>query len=91
MCCAADQKIVYNAVLAAVTAVLDAMKPGVSWVDMHALAYRNILTHLRDGGEWPDESVAACAQWLAHLSSLLALVAHNSWVRPSLLLLLQVC
>lgn len=46
----ADQRIVYNAVWDAVKAVEDSMKPGVAWTDMHALAYRTVLTHLRDGG-----------------------------------------
>jgi Xaa-Pro dipeptidase len=46
----ADQLIVYRAVLAATYAVEDAMAPGVSWRDMQTLAYRTILTHLRDGG-----------------------------------------
>jgi len=46
----ADQRIVYEAVLAAQWAVMAAMKPGVCWVDMHELAYRNILTHLLAGG-----------------------------------------
>jgi len=46
----AQQKIVYNAVLKANRAVFDAMKPGVSWVDMHVLANRVMLTHLRDNG-----------------------------------------
>jgi len=45
-----EQKIVYNAVLKANRAVFDAMKPGVSWVDMHVLANRVMLTHLRDNG-----------------------------------------
>jgi Xaa-Pro dipeptidase len=45
-----DQLIVYNAVLDATYAVEDAMKPGVVWTDMQTLAYRRILTHLRDGG-----------------------------------------
>jgi Xaa-Pro dipeptidase len=46
----ADQLVVYNAVLAATYAVEDAMKPGVSWRDMHTLAYRTILTKLKEGG-----------------------------------------
>lgn len=45
-----DQKLIYNTVLAAVYAVEDAMKEGVSWVDMHALAYRTILEELKKGG-----------------------------------------
>lgn len=46
----ADQRLVYEAVLSAHTAVLAAMKPGVSWVDMHTLACREILTALQKGG-----------------------------------------
>ena len=45
-----QQAMVYNAVLSAVYAVEDAMKPGVSWKDMHTLAFRCVLTGLRDGG-----------------------------------------
>ena len=44
------QKIVYNAVLSANRAVLAAVKPGVSWVDMHLLANRVLLEHLTEGG-----------------------------------------
>ncbi len=43
-------KVIYEAVLAAQWNVMDAMKPGVSWVDMHDLAYRTILSHLREAG-----------------------------------------
>jgi Xaa-Pro dipeptidase len=35
-----DQKIIYESVLAAQDAVLKAMKPGVSWPDMHRLSNR---------------------------------------------------
>ena len=35
-----QQRVIYSAVLAAVFAVEDAMKPGVSWLDMHTLSYR---------------------------------------------------
>lgn len=45
-----DQRLVYDAVWAAVRAVEDAMAPGVKWPDMQTLAYRVVLTHLRDGG-----------------------------------------
>lgn len=45
-----DQKIVYNAVLRANRAVLSAMKPGVSWPDMHLLANRTMLEDLLKGG-----------------------------------------
>ncbi|GLJ15128.1 hypothetical protein SUGI_0247420 [Cryptomeria japonica] len=43
-----DQKMVYNAVLSAHKAVISAMKPGVSWVDMHKLAEKVILESLKD-------------------------------------------
>ncbi|KAL3193722.1 hypothetical protein MRX96_002166 [Rhipicephalus microplus] len=42
----ADQRVVYEAVLAASRAVLDAIRPGVSWPDMHRLAERRILEGL---------------------------------------------
>lgn len=45
-----DQKLVYNAVLAARDAVMNAAKPGVAWTDMHLLANRTMLAALRDGG-----------------------------------------
>jgi len=44
------QKVVYNTVLAAQQAVLAAMKPGVAWMDMHALAYRTTLQELARHG-----------------------------------------
>ena len=31
----------------AVRAVIEAMRPGVSWVDMHRLATKTILEHLK--------------------------------------------
>lgn len=44
-----DQKIVYNAVLAANVAVQNTAKEGVNWVDMHLLANRVMLGKLKDG------------------------------------------
>ncbi|KAK2645425.1 hypothetical protein Ddye_020620 [Dipteronia dyeriana] len=44
-----DQKLIYNAVLEAHNAVINAMKPGVSWVDMHKLAEKIILEALKKG------------------------------------------
>jgi len=41
-----DQRAIYEAVLDAQWSVMRAMKPGVSYVDMHTLSYRVILTHL---------------------------------------------
>lgn len=46
----ADQKLIYNAVLRACTAVIAALKPGVSWKDMHLLANREMLQDLLAGG-----------------------------------------
>jgi len=45
-----DQKVVYEAVLAASRAVMAAVKPGVSWVDMHLLAERTMLSSLLTHG-----------------------------------------
>lgn len=45
-----DQKLIYNAVLAARDAVVKSVKPGVSWVSMHVLALRIMLEKLKDGG-----------------------------------------
>ncbi|XP_075216119.1 dipeptidase C isoform X2 [Lycorma delicatula] len=45
-----DQKAIYNAVLIARTAVIENMKPGVSWVDMHRLAFKMMLTYLKKFG-----------------------------------------
>eukprot|EP00850_Spirogloea_muscicola_P016680 SM000137S00458 [mRNA] locus=s137:229545:242969:+ [translate_table: standard] len=45
-----DQRVVYEGVLAAQKAVFAAMKPGVSWVNMHILAERHILRALKNGG-----------------------------------------
>ncbi|KAG4069734.1 hypothetical protein HA402_008572 [Bradysia odoriphaga] len=45
-----DQKIIYNAVLAANMAVQNVARDGVSWVDMHKLANRVMLTELRTAG-----------------------------------------
>lgn len=44
-----DQKLVYNAVLRACNAVTGALKPGVSWKDMHLLANREMLEDLLAG------------------------------------------
>ncbi|XP_063841914.1 LOW QUALITY PROTEIN: xaa-Pro dipeptidase-like [Scylla paramamosain] len=45
-----DQKLIYNAVLKASKAVMAAVQPGVSWVEMHRLTYRMILEALKEGG-----------------------------------------
>ncbi|KAL4090532.1 hypothetical protein QTP88_025347 [Uroleucon formosanum] len=43
-----DQRAIYNTVLAASLAVMNAIKPGVSWVDMHILANKVMLRELRE-------------------------------------------
>ncbi|XP_072931446.1 xaa-Pro dipeptidase [Epargyreus clarus] len=45
-----DQKLIYEAVLAARDAVVREAKPGVMWTDMHLLANRAMLEHLKEGG-----------------------------------------
>ncbi|CAD7698924.1 unnamed protein product [Ostreobium quekettii] len=45
-----DQRLVYESVLDASESVKAAMKPGVSWLDMHKLAERRILEGLKKGG-----------------------------------------
>ncbi|GAY50449.1 hypothetical protein CUMW_126740 [Citrus unshiu] len=57
-----DQSLIYNAVLKAHNAVINAMKPGVCWVDMHKLAEKIILESLKKGGVMVgnvDEMMAA--------------------------------
>lgn len=44
-----DQKLIYNAVLAANEAVQNTAKEGVNWVDMHLLANRVMLEKLKEG------------------------------------------
>ncbi|CAH0686254.1 unnamed protein product [Spodoptera exigua] len=45
-----DQKLIYEAVLAARDAVIREAKPGVLWTDMHLAANRAMLEHLKKGG-----------------------------------------
>ncbi|XP_026730893.1 xaa-Pro dipeptidase isoform X2 [Trichoplusia ni] len=45
-----DQKLIYEAVLFARDAVIREAKPGVLWPDMHLLANRTMLEHLKKGG-----------------------------------------
>ena len=44
------QKLIYNAVLDARNAVINAGKPGVKWTDMHLLANKVMLQAMKDGG-----------------------------------------
>ncbi|POO00630.1 Aminopeptidase [Trema orientale] len=45
-----DQSLIYNAVLDAHDAVISAMKPGVTWIDMHKLSEKIVLESLQRGG-----------------------------------------
>lgn len=45
-----DHKKIYNAVYAATQAVMKALRPGVSWVEMHRVAYRAMLEKLKEAG-----------------------------------------
>lgn len=45
-----DQKLIYEAVLKANTAVINVARAGVSWVDLHLLAMKTLMTELRSGG-----------------------------------------
>ena len=47
---ASSFSVIYNAVLRASLAVIDELKPGVSWVDMHKLANRITLEDLVKAG-----------------------------------------
>lgn len=51
-----QQRMVYNAVLAAVRAVESTMKAGVAWPDMHRLALRVLPG--RRVERWPKQAVA---------------------------------
>jgi Xaa-Pro dipeptidase len=45
-----DQRLIYETVLAAQQAVLDIMKPGINWRDMHRLAERIMMEKLLEHG-----------------------------------------
>ncbi|MCL4822121.1 MAG: aminopeptidase P family protein [Vicinamibacteria bacterium] len=62
-----EQRMVYEAVLAANRAVQAAMKPGVAWPDMHRLAERTILQHLLRGGLLRGEVDAMMAARVPYL------------------------
>ena len=79
----ADQRLIFGAVLDAQVAVIGAMRPNVSWVDMHTLAWRAVLSALRGGGVVKgdvDEMVAAGlgAVFMPHgLGHLIGLDTHD--------------
>ena len=64
--------MIYNAVLRASKAVIDALKPGVSWIAMHKLANRITLEDLVKAGILKgdvDEMMKVCK--LSHKSYVL--------------------
>jgi len=80
----ADQRAIFNAVRAAQEAVFAAMRPGVSWPDMHRIAERIILTHLLRLGVvyngTVDEMIAShvASVFMPHgLGHLLGLYVHD--------------
>jgi Xaa-Pro dipeptidase len=79
----ARQRLVYSTVLAAQDAVLAALKPGVSYVDMHLLAERTMLGELARHGllRGDVEAMMACrlgAVFMPHgLGHLLGLDTHD--------------
>ncbi|XP_064640469.1 xaa-Pro dipeptidase-like [Lineus longissimus] len=78
-----QQKKIYNAVLEANRNVFNAVKPGVNWVDMHKLAERTILTHLRTHGLVKGDieemmAVNLCAVFMPHgLGHFLGIDVHD--------------
>ena len=80
----ADQAAVHTAVFEAQAAVIRAMKPGVSWPDMHRLSERIIVTHLLRMGLLQGGSVDDCmaaqigAVFMPHgLGHLLGMNVHD--------------
>lgn len=53
----ADQRMIYEGVLKAHDAVIDAIKPGVSNVDMHLLSHRVLTQHLLEHGLFQNGTV----------------------------------
>lgn len=78
-----DQKMIYEAVLAANLAVFNAVKPGVPWTEMHLLANRTLLEGLKAGGLVQgdvDEMVSAGLGYIFQphgLGHLLGLDVHD--------------
>ena len=78
-----DQAAIHNAVYEAQQAVIHAMRPGVSWPDMHRLAERVVLQHLAQLGVLKgsvDELMAAHlgAVFMPHgLGHLLGMNVHD--------------
>ncbi|DAZ98684.1 TPA: hypothetical protein N0F65_008810 [Lagenidium giganteum] len=53
----ADQKMIYEGVLKAHDAVMAAVKPGVSYIDMHLLSHRVLTQHLLEHGLFQNGTV----------------------------------
>ncbi|CDI76039.1 prolidase, putative [Eimeria acervulina] len=55
------QRAIYEAVLDAQLAVIERMRPGVEWTELHRLAERTILKHLKVRGDsWRYECLLHC-------------------------------
>ena len=67
-----NQRITYTAVLAAQEAVIQALRPGVSWPDMHRLAERTILRALLAAGVLQDPEVGGGTEEEALLDAMVA-------------------
>jgi Xaa-Pro dipeptidase len=52
-----DQKMIYEGVLKAHNAVLQAIQPGVSYIDMHLLSHRVLTQHLLENGLFQNGTV----------------------------------
>jgi hypothetical protein len=82
-----DQREVYETVLAASRAVMNAMKPGVKWEDMHRLAERVILEKLKEVCVCVSADVAAKKTCAYHddcgLVSVIVAVVHLSLIMAS--------
>eukprot|EP00126_Sphaerothecum_destruens_P005174 Sdes_comp18615_c0_seq1m8787 len=78
-----DQKTIYNAVLSSQKAVMEVMRPGVSWPQMHRLAERVILRELIKGGLLCGsveemEAVHLCSFFMPHgLGHFMGLDVHD--------------
>ena len=78
----ADQRAIYNAVLAATRAVESALKPGAWWPDLHQLAERTLLRELAastglvrpasDAADAPSAAVPAVALTDADIEAMMA-------------------
>ncbi|CAD5117906.1 DgyrCDS6651 [Dimorphilus gyrociliatus] len=78
-----DQRLIYEAVLDANRTVLNACKPGIFWLDMHKLAERVLLEHLKAMGILTGDinemmAVRLAATFMPHgLGHLMGLDVHD--------------